>query len=92
MHPGWSATPGVRTSLPRFFELLRARLRTPEQGADTIVWLAVSAEVEGQSGGFWFDRERKRTHLLPLTRETATERAKLWALCESLAAGTNPVA
>ena len=39
MHPGWADTPGVRSSLPRFYKVTRPLLRTPAQGADTIVWL-----------------------------------------------------
>jgi NAD(P)-dependent dehydrogenase (short-subunit alcohol dehydrogenase family) len=37
MHPGWSDTPGVQTSLPDFHSQNQATLRTSEQGADTIV-------------------------------------------------------
>ena len=36
MHPGWADTPGVRSSLPRFYKLTRPLLRTPAEGADTI--------------------------------------------------------
>ena len=42
MHPGWADTPTVRTSLPEFYEKMKDKLRTVEQGADTIVWLACS--------------------------------------------------
>jgi dehydrogenase/reductase SDR family member 12 len=86
MHPGWADTPGVRNSLPRFHRLMQGRLRTPEQGADTIVWLAACARIEGRSGAFWFDREPAATHRLPWTRESAAERRELWELCEQLAA------
>jgi len=37
MHPGWSDTPSLRSSLPRFYKVTRPLLRTPAQGADTIV-------------------------------------------------------
>ncbi len=40
MHPGWVATTGLDSGLPGFSRLLRPVLRTPEQGADTAVWLA----------------------------------------------------
>ena len=30
MHPGWAATRGVEHSLPRFWKMMRNRLRTPE--------------------------------------------------------------
>ena len=39
-HPGWVDTPGITDSLPLFKTLTRPILRTPEQGADTFVWLA----------------------------------------------------
>jgi dehydrogenase/reductase SDR family member 12 len=90
MHPGWADTPGVQASLPRFHWLMRARLRTPEQGADTIVWLAACARLEGRSGAFWLDRAPVATHVLPWTRESAAERRELWELCEQLAAREPP--
>jgi NAD(P)-dependent dehydrogenase (short-subunit alcohol dehydrogenase family) len=82
MHPGWADTPGVRSSLPTFFRLTRPLLRTPEQGADTIVWLAAAAQPAHSTGGFWHDRRRRPTHRLPWTRESAAEREALWAACE----------
>ncbi|MBJ93907.1 MAG: dehydrogenase [Rickettsiales bacterium] len=87
MHPGWAATPGVERSLPRFWTVMGKRLRTPAQGADTALWLAVAAEVEGLSGRFWFDREVVSPYLFPGTREDELERRRLWALCERLAGG-----
>ncbi len=78
MHPGWAATPGVASSLPRFHALTRRLLRSPEEGSDTVLWLAVCARLDGQTGGFWFDRRAVSTHLLPGTREPAGERARLW--------------
>ncbi|HEX6347979.1 MAG TPA: SDR family NAD(P)-dependent oxidoreductase [Candidatus Dormibacteraeota bacterium] len=38
--------------------LIRPFSRTPEQGADTLVWLADSPEPQGQSGGYFADRRR----------------------------------
>lgn len=81
MHPGWAATPGVERALPRFWRTMERRLRTPEEGADTALWLAVSARVPGKTGGFWFDRRRVRTHLVPWTRERVDARRRLWQLC-----------
>ena len=82
MHPGWADTPGVRMSLPGFHRIMRSFLRTPAEGADTIVWLAASARGREHTGRFFLDREPRRTHFLPFTRETAEERAALWSLCE----------
>ncbi|MEO8603943.1 MAG: SDR family NAD(P)-dependent oxidoreductase [bacterium] len=83
MHPGWADTPAVRTSLPRFHHWMRNRLRTPEQGADTLVWLALSSRLKPRSGAFWFDRTAQPTHLLRLTRERDGDRERLWQLCET---------
>jgi hypothetical protein len=81
MHPGWAETPGVRDSLPRFFRLTRRILRSPEEGADTIVWLSVCPRVAGETGRFWFDRAPAATHLLPWTHEPLEERQALWRFC-----------
>jgi dehydrogenase/reductase SDR family member 12 len=78
MHPGWVRTPGIQRSLPSFYERMDRFLRTPEQGADTIVWLAAAPEVSQTTGKFWLDRRPHLTHVLPNTRETETERITLW--------------
>ena len=78
MHPGWADTPGVRTSLPLFFAVTRAVLRTPAEGADTTAWLAALPSVPGPSGSFWFDRALAETHLSARTVATDAEREALW--------------
>jgi NAD(P)-dependent dehydrogenase (short-subunit alcohol dehydrogenase family) len=89
MHPGWADTPGLQTSLPNFHRLTRRSLRTPEQGADTIIWLAAAKPVSGASGKFWFDRLKRGTHLLPGTRSPARERQRLWDECMRLSGLAN---
>jgi NAD(P)-dependent dehydrogenase (short-subunit alcohol dehydrogenase family) len=86
MHPGWADTPGVKTSLPTFRTLTRPLLRTPRQGADTIAWLAATAELPGESGKFWCDREPRSTHKTATTRasDTSDRRRDLWNWCESV--------
>jgi dehydrogenase/reductase SDR family protein 12 len=84
MHPGWAATPGVKTSMATFSKLTKPILRTPQQGADTIVWLGGSQVPLATSGLFWHDRRPRPTHLLPRTRETAEQRDRLWDLCTAL--------
>jgi NAD(P)-dependent dehydrogenase (short-subunit alcohol dehydrogenase family) len=81
MHPGWADTPAVASSLPGFHRVMERVLRTPEEGADTVLWLACREPVPHPSGGFFFDRESRRTHWLPWTRESRAERERLWALC-----------
>ena len=61
MHPGWVDTPGVRTSLPDFARVMGPWLRTPDQGADTMVWLATAREPLASNGRFWLDRHRRWT-------------------------------
>lgn len=78
MHPGWAATPGVERSLPRFFQLMQKRLRTPGQGADTTVWLAARTPRPEPRGAFWFDRSPAEPHPLPGTRHPAGEADRLW--------------
>jgi len=81
MHPGWAATPGVEHALPNFWKHMSGRLRTPAEGADTALWLAVATEPGSSTGDFWFDRARARTHYVPyLTRESASERRALLEL------------
>jgi NAD(P)-dependent dehydrogenase (short-subunit alcohol dehydrogenase family) len=80
MHPGWADTPAVKTSLPRFHRVTRNILRTPAEGADTIVWLAACSRARQSTGRFFFDREERRTHLLPFTRESEEDRRALWQL------------
>jgi len=85
MHPGWADTPGVESSLPLFHKLTKPFLRTPEQGADTITWLAAAREAGKVSGYFWLDREPHITHVLPGTQESAEDRQRLWAALSQLA-------
>jgi len=85
MHPGWVRTPLVQSRLPRFNRLLGGILRAPHQGADTIVWLAVAPGPTSRTGGLFFDRARRRAHVLPFTRERPDAAAALWERCERLA-------
>lgn len=78
MHPGWSATPGVSDALPGFEKIIGPLLRTPEQGADTIVWLTSAPESEIGTDGFWLDRRRRPEAYLPNTRTTSARVAALW--------------
>lgn len=85
-HPGW-----VRSRFGSSIGVhLAARFtpfaRTPEQGADTLVWLAATPRVQLTSGGYYVDRKLSRP-----TRATDDPRlaARLWE--ESLnAVGLGP--
>ena len=83
MHPGWADTPGLRTALPGFSRIVGPLLRTPEEGADTIVWLAAAPAAADLSGLFFLDRRARAKHRLRRTRrpDEAREAARLWRLC-----------
>ncbi|XP_061653252.1 dehydrogenase/reductase SDR family member 12-like isoform X2 [Phyllopteryx taeniolatus] len=64
MHPGWVDTPAVSTSMPQFHRMMGQRLRSAEEGADTVVWLALSKTAgRTRSGQFFQDRKVVVTHL-----------------------------
>ncbi len=84
LHPGWADTPGVRKSLPTFRRVLGPLLRSPDQGADTLAWLAADdGDPLRTTGEFWLDRRPRSIHRLPSTRrsDTPAERRRLWDWC-----------
>jgi NAD(P)-dependent dehydrogenase (short-subunit alcohol dehydrogenase family) len=89
MHPGWADTPGIKQSIPGFQRVMGPLLRTPEQGADTIVWLAAAVVPGETTGRFWCDRHVRTTHRLRRTHETAEERDRLWHAVSALASGAS---
>jgi len=92
MHPGWAKTPGVRSGLPLFHTVTRPLLRTAEQGADTIVWLAAAPEAVESTGLFWHDRRPRNPHRLERTKETPEERAAFWRRLHDYAGWQDPLA
>lgn len=81
MHPGWAATPGITDALPGFSKLVRPILRSADEGADTIVWLAASAQAARGTEGFWHDRKVRPTHYLPWQRDDPDRMEHLWDYC-----------
>jgi dehydrogenase/reductase SDR family protein 12 len=81
LHPGWADTPGVDASLPKFSKVMGPLLRTAEQGADTLVWLAADNAALESNGLFWLDRRPRSAHKLRSTRrsDTPERRERLWA-------------
>jgi len=80
LHPGWADTPGVDAGLPTFAKVMGPFLRTPAQGADTLVWLAADDTALESNGLFWLDRRPRPIHKLPTTTRTDTpeRRVQLW--------------
>jgi retinol dehydrogenase 12 len=85
IHPGWVASgfglnnPGLMSRVLTVVAPLLAR--TPEQGADTLVWLATSPEAAAFTGEYVQDREVTRP--APRARDSHLG-AQLWALSEKL--------
>jgi NAD(P)-dependent dehydrogenase (short-subunit alcohol dehydrogenase family) len=77
MHPGWADTPGLADALPQFQRLMRPLLRSPQQGADTITWLATT-QLRPPGGRLYLDRRPRLFDRVPQTRLDADDRAELW--------------
>ncbi|XP_054889611.1 dehydrogenase/reductase SDR family member 12-like isoform X2 [Poeciliopsis prolifica] len=87
MHPGWVDTPAVSTAMPQFHQMMGDRLRSVDEGADTVVWLALSrAAARKRSGQFFQDRKPVPTHLpLAWTHSSAEEIQSFITQLETLA-------
>jgi NAD(P)-dependent dehydrogenase (short-subunit alcohol dehydrogenase family) len=82
MAPGLIVDTGLyRNTPPQVMEQLRKRGgRTPADGADTAVWLASGADLEGVSGKFFENRKE-----IPCSFRNRESEEKLWSICENLA-------
>jgi len=76
--PGRDSVSLVRVILQ---SLLRPFVRTPDDGAATVVHLAISPEVEGVSGRYFKDRKEIAPAPAALDEQTA---ARLWEISEKL--------
>jgi len=84
LHPGAVATDMLR-QLPRWlYAVISPFLRTPEQGAETPVFLASSPSVEGVSGGYYEKQKAKRSSRRSYD---VSARQRLWAISEELVDG-----
>jgi NAD(P)-dependent dehydrogenase (short-subunit alcohol dehydrogenase family) len=86
LHPGavatslWSRPAG---GLARLVDpLTRLAMRSPEQGAETLVYLATSPEVEGVTGKYFVDRKQKTSSRASQDPDAAR---RLWQISETLA-------
>ncbi|VDP37107.1 unnamed protein product [Schistosoma mattheei] len=88
MHPGWADTPAVALSMPSFYNKMKNKLRTPEQGADTAIWLAAVPNVRRfQNGSFFQDRQVVSQHLkLACTHSKDDEKRKFMSNLADIAA------
>ena len=87
VHPGWADTPGVKGSLPTFRKLTAPLLRTSDQGADTIAWLALADRTRLGSGLLWHDRMPRARTRLPGGADGPNDRERLESEIARLAGG-----
>ena len=83
-HPGVVRTGFGRESRPLLklgITIARPFMLSPERGADTIVYLASSPDVAGQTGGYYVKRQRREPSAA--ARDDAAAR-ELWELSEKL--------
>ncbi|MBL8130259.1 MAG: SDR family oxidoreductase [Anaerolineae bacterium] len=84
MHPGFVGTgfAGNNGGVVKLAMMaMRPFILTPEQGADTLVWLASSPEVEGVTGGY-FEKRRAIRSIDPSYDEAVQRR--LWEVSEAM--------
>ncbi len=83
-HPGVVRTGFGRESKPLLklgLTIARPFLASPERGADTIVYLATSPDVAGQTGGYYVKRQRREPSAAARDNTAARE---LWELSEKM--------
>ena len=87
LHPGFVRTnfgannKDMGAVLKAIFRLVSRFARTPEKGAETVIYLATSPELHGESGGYYFDCK-------PLSPSAAAQdddaAERLWQVSEQL--------
>jgi retinol dehydrogenase 12 len=83
-HPGVVRTGfggQARPLLKAGIMIARPFMLSPERGADTIVYLASSPDVAGQSGGYYVKRQRREPSAAARDDDTAR---KLWEISQEL--------
>ncbi len=88
LHPGLTNTAFSGEDPARAFAsivaFLRPFMRSPERGADTAVYLASSADVEGVSGRYFANRKARTSHKSSTThrlRLVCGRPAPIWSAC-----------
>ena len=90
-HPGLVATGFNRNNgwlMALAMTVIRPFERSPEKGAETLVWLVESPEVADQSGGYFIDRRRQTPS--PAAQDAEAAR-RLWEISEEQVRGSAPV-
>ena len=61
--------------------MLKPIMRKPEKGAETVIWLASSPEVEGISGKYFTDKKPIKSNTLSYDQAKARQ---LWEVSEKM--------
>ena len=84
LHPGGVGTNFGKNNggpMALFFRAFKPFMRSPEQGADTLIWLASSPEVDGVSGKYFSDRKEIEAKKIAYDPDA---RHRLWEISEDL--------
>jgi len=84
VHPGWVDTPGLAGAkdMEGFYKGIGSFLRTEEEGADTVVWLACTPGLQ-HTGKYFFDRASRKKHkCLSGTKSNVEDLQRLVDLCK----------
>ena len=91
VHPGSAATGIWANPFGPFGGLAKPvtklMMRSPEQGADTVVYLATSPDVEGVTGTYYADRQARHSSRASQDPEAAR---RAWQVSEALVAASSP--
>ena len=91
-HPGLVATGFNRNNgllMNLGMTILRPVARSPEKGAETLVWLATAPHVANVSGAYFFDQEQRPPSPEAQDMETA---GRLWEISKRQCAADDPSA
>jgi len=85
LHPGITATKIVEDVAPPaarpFLGIIKRFLQTPEQGAQTALYLATAPEVDGVSGKYF--ARKKETRSVPMSYNVALQE-RVWEISARL--------
>lgn len=86
VHPGLVRGTQLLSEIRGFFPWMTNTFgRSPEEGADTVIWLATAPEAAQETGKLWFRRKPLRT---PGQGSDPATRRKLWTESERLSGVT----
>jgi NAD(P)-dependent dehydrogenase (short-subunit alcohol dehydrogenase family) len=89
-HPGFVVSGFARNNGPLMrlgMALSRPFARTPDRGADTLVWLLDAPDAAGETGGYFVDRRRQAPSAAGLDADAAR---RLWEVSEEQTRPVSP--